>query len=420
MSYYEDDDEADLWWRRNRRRQMDGGGDPELGLVEYGSIPVYDDPHWRYEDNDDGGDIRWRRDRQPTDDSIEEVQRRERERVYYGDEEELVMPRRRREEHDDSDFPRRRNRQDTDDSAEDIRRRERERVYYGDEEEIEMPRRRTSRRRHEESSDSDIPRRRRRSPQRRDDSIGDARRYNGKDELNTRKDLGAGIRRPRKDEDEFSRRRRAPSIPRRRSDRYRPTYYDDNPYRATYDDGYDELDDFRSPPRPRVYRSRSRRDRYGEDEYYYRRQRSPSISRRRRSDRHGAITYGDDYESDDFRPPSPPTVRSRFQRARSSSPLDYYSPPLRRYRSGYRNVSPLYAPSLASGGNENITIERTFDRSRSRSVSSSEGDEIESDFPKKGKTSIPARDASRKAIIELSYDFEEEVRITLPSLTFIS
>ena len=50
---------------------------------------------------------------------------------------------------------------------------------------------------------------------------------------------------------------------------------------------------------------------------------------------------------------------------------------------------------------------------RSESVSSSstsEGETVRSEFPKKGKTRMPARLVSKRAIIDLGYPFEEEVR----------
>jgi hypothetical protein len=54
---------------------------------------------------------------------------------------------------------------------------------------------------------------------------------------------------------------------------------------------------------------------------------------------------------------------------------------------------------------------------RSSSTSSSSSSEtttvsVRSEFPKKGKTRMPARLVSKKAIIDLGYPFEEEVRIT--------
>jgi hypothetical protein len=52
---------------------------------------------------------------------------------------------------------------------------------------------------------------------------------------------------------------------------------------------------------------------------------------------------------------------------------------------------------------------------RSESVassSSSEAETVRSEFPKRGKTRMPARLVSKKAIIDLGYPFEEEVRLS--------
>jgi hypothetical protein len=49
-------------------------------------------------------------------------------------------------------------------------------------------------------------------------------------------------------------------------------------------------------------------------------------------------------------------------------------------------------------------------RSSSSSSSSSGGETVRSEFPKRGKTRMPARLVSKKAIIDLGYPFEDEVR----------
>lgn len=49
-------------------------------------------------------------------------------------------------------------------------------------------------------------------------------------------------------------------------------------------------------------------------------------------------------------------------------------------------------------------------RSESSSSSGSSVSEVRNEFPKKGKTRMPARLVSKKAIIDLGYPFEEEVR----------
>jgi hypothetical protein len=71
---------------------------------------------------------------------------------------------------------------------------------------------------------------------------------------------------------------------------------------------------------------------------------------------------------------------------------------------------------------------RSKDRSvrgsvRSDSVSSSSTSEVEtvrSEFPKRGKTRMPARLVSKRAIIDLGYPFEEEVCLLSTSSTSFS
>jgi hypothetical protein len=225
--------------------------------------------------------------------------------------------------------------------------RDRERVYYGDEEELDMPRRR-----YEDDDDADLRWRRRR--QQSDDSVETIQRRDSGEKLNP---------------------------PRRRGGRSDSVTID--------------------PELGLVIRQ-------GVNEYYPR-QRSPSVSRRRRNDSYRAPYYDDYYDSDDRRSPSPPRVyRRRFSRARDSlSSLSDTPPPPRGYRPRYREVSPpVYRRTT-------IVPERSFERSRSRSSYSSSGEgTVQSQFPKKGKTRIPARIVSKRAIIDLGYPFEEEVCIS--------
>lgn len=227
--------------------------------------------------------------------------------------------------------------------------RDRERVYYGDEEELDMPRWR-----YEDDDAADLRRRQRR--QQSDDSVETIQRRDSREELNP----------PRRKE--------------RRSDS------------VTID-----------PELGLVIRQ-------GVDDEYYPRQRSPSIPRRRRNDPYRVPYFDEHYDSDDRRSPSPLIVyRRRFSRARDSLSSLSDTPPLRRgYRSRYREVSPpVYRRTT-------VVPERSFERSRSRSSYSSSGEEtVQSQFPKNGKTRIPARIVSKRAIIDLGYPFEEEVCISV-------
>ena len=302
----------------------------------------------RYEDDDYDleGELRRRRNRQPTDDTIEIIRRRDTERAYFEDEGEPNGRRRRYEKASGGrEVQRRRSRRDDSIGS------DRERVYYGDEEELDM-----SRRKIEDEDDAD--RRWTRRRQQSDDSVETVQRRDSKKQSYPLRGRG----------------KRSDSVP-----------VDPELGLVNRQDAGDE---------------------------YYPRQRSPSIPRRRRNHSYRAPFYDDYDDSDDLRSPSPSRVyRGRFSRARDSqSSLSHTPSPPRGYRPRYREVSPpIYR-------RRRIIRERSFGRSTSRSSYSSSGEEtVESQLPRKGKTRIPARIVSKKAIIDLGYPFEEDVCNYFPS-----
>ncbi len=158
---------------------------------------------------------RWRRRNGRQTDEAEKAQRRVRELAYYEDEEEVDIPRRKYEDHDDVHQRRGYNHQRTDNSFKTIRRHDSEGAY----------------------------------DQTRMTLIflaGGARVVKATQNLKGRVGVAPAIRRP--PEDESERRPRSPSISRRR-------HYDY--YRAPYFDDYYESDDLRSPSPSRSMTSAS-------------------------------------------------------------------------------------------------------------------------------------------------------------------
>ena len=132
------------------------------------------------------------------------------------------------------------------------------------------------------------------------------------------------------------------------------------------------------------------------------------------------------YEREEY---GPPARREDFRPAYVPPPLPRYRalPPPRRYAE--RDFEEIKISEPDFYGDEEYRpypervrereIIRTRRRSRSResvrsssssSTSSSEEVVIEKKFPKRGKTRMPARLVSLKAIIELGYPYEKEVK----------
>jgi hypothetical protein len=124
--------------------------------------------------------------------------------------------------------------------------------------------------------------------------------------------------------------------------------------------------------------------------------------------------------SDDPRPPPLTPIRAR-------------GPPLRRYEEReYEEIAVAepdhYGDEEFRGYPERVRereIIRRRRRSGSRGSATSSRSEsvfsevVKSEFPKRGKTRMPARLVSKRAIIDLGYTFEEEVRIAFTSLPYL-
>lgn len=147
--------------------------------------------------------------------------------------------------------------------------------------------------------------------------------------------------------------------------------------------------------------------------------------------------YGPPARREDFRPP--PNVPIPLPRTRALPPPRRYAE--REYYDEIRVSDPDYYgdEEYHQFPNERVrerevvrTRRRNRDRSReshstrttttrsssrsssvtSRSSSSSGGTTVKSEYPKKGKTRIPGRLVSKRALIDLRYPFIEEVRIS--------
>lgn len=210
----------------------------------------------------------------------------------------------------------------------------------------------------------------------------------------------------------------------------------------------DELFDRRGPPRGDYEEERIRERVYYDEPEEPRFAREPLPIRRPRGQ---SITIEKEREREYFSP-SPPRRAPRPGLLRRQSSLDTfdrrpfreeYGPPARRadYRDPYERV-PL-PPSRALGPPRRF-VEREYDeikiaepdfygddeyrgypervrereiirtrrRSRSNSSGSSDTETVVSraEFPKRGKTRMPAKLVNKQAIIELGYPFEEEVK----------
>lgn len=161
-----------------------------------------------------------------------------------------------------------------------------------------------------------------------------------------------------------------------------------------------------------------------------------------RAYRYGPPARRDDYVSrdDDLYDPDPlPLTRSRGQPARRRDYYDeigiaepdfYGDDEFRPYperirerevvrtrhehRSTSRDRSTSRGRSSRGRSRRGGSTIRSLSISSSSSSSSSDVTTVRSEYPKKGKTRIPARLVSRKALIDLGYPFVEEVRLLCP------
>lgn len=160
-------------------------------------------------------------------------------------------------------------------------------------------------------------------------------------------------------------------------------------------------------PRPGLLRRQSSLDTYD-------RQPLSRIIRERDEER-----YGPPARRDEVRPPPLNPVRPRDRRALG---------PVRGYEERDYEEIKISDPDYYGDDNYRPYPERyrekeiikTRSRSRRRSISSSSSDSetetvkslrsLKSEYPKRGKTRMPAKLVSKRAIIDLGYPFEEEVR----------
>ena len=191
------------------------------------------------------------------------------------------------------------------------------------------------------------------------------------------------------------------------------------PPRVYEDDYVREREVYRDDPRdPRdlPVRSKTTVERETEREYY----RSPSPPRVRRPVRPARPTMLRRQSSlDTFdRKPTMPRYMEREEagplavRRERDLPVD---PPLRRRAEREYDEDRAYPERIRER-----EVIRSRRRSRSRSLSSTSSSDFsqtstvrtgKGQFPKRGKTRMPAKMVSKRAIIELGYPFEEEVSV---------
>jgi hypothetical protein len=165
------------------------------------------------------------------------------------------------------------------------------------------------------------------------------------------------------------------------------------------DHSMDEIYDRRTPPREDYVRERVHYE-DGPDTHFGKD--FPIRTRPRRQ----SITFEKEKEREYYRSPSPPAPPRKVTRPgmlRRQSSLDTYDrKPLPRY---YEREE--YGP-LPGRVREREIIRRRR-RSRSSSSRSSDSTVATREFPKKGKTRMPAKLVNKRAIIDLGYSYEDEV-----------
>ncbi|KFX86516.1 hypothetical protein O988_09531, partial [Pseudogymnoascus sp. VKM F-3808] len=204
-------------------------------------------------------------------------------------------------------------------------------------------------------------------------------------------------------------RRRSPSVDSDISSRRGP------PPPRVYEDDYvreREREVYRDDPRDLPVRSKTTVERETEREREYYRSPSPPRARRPvRAARPTMLRRQSSLDTFDRKPTLP-----RYMQREEAGPLAVRkergfpddSPPARRADRGFEDNRERVRER---------EVFRSRRRSRSRSLSSTSSSEFSqtstvrtgrSSFPKRGKTRMPARMVSKRAIIELGYPFEEE------------
>ncbi len=163
-----------------------------------------------------------------------------------------------------------------------------------------------------------------------------------------------------------------------------------------------------------------------------------TFDRRPRVYYHDHVEYGPPARRDDYRPPHyvpiplpraralpPPRLygeRESYDEIQVSDPQHYGDEDFHAYpervrekeiiRTRRRDRSRESRGTSHRGGT--IRSSSRSSSTSSRSSSSSGGTTVKSEYPKRGKTRMPARLVSKRALIDLGYPFEEEVRDPLP------
>ena len=186
--------------------------------------------------------------------------------------------------------------------------------------------------------------------------------------------------------------------------------------RGTYEEDFvREREVYRESPRDLPVRSKTTIERETERDYY----RSPSPPPMRRPARPSMLRRQSSLDTFDRKPTIPRYVEREeygppaIRRDRAFVP----DPPKARYveREIVEDIKP-YPERIRE---REIIRSRRRSRSRSLSIASSSSSDVVSEVstvrtsksqpPKKGKTRMPAKMVSKRAIIELGYPFEEEV-----------
>ncbi|KAF3761395.1 hypothetical protein M406DRAFT_99779 [Cryphonectria parasitica EP155] len=212
----------------------------------------------------------------------------------------------------------------------------------------------------------------------------------------------------------------------------RRVYYDDEPSRSVR---------HRSPPaeverdrRVVVERERRRSPSPPNRPAFLRRQSSLDTFDRRRGFHHEEERYGPPARREDFRPRPyepiplprtralpPPRGYEGYDDIRVSEP-DFYGddeyrsyPERIREREIIRTKKRDHSPSVRSGRTRSHRASTVRSSSRSSTTTSSSASSsggttvtVKSEYPKKGKTRVPARLVSKRALIDLGYPFVEE------------
>lgn len=184
-----------------------------------------------------------------------------------------------------------------------------------------------------------------------------------------------------------------------------------------------------SPRRPAFLRRQSSLDTYDRRplKNFYDREEYPPPARRE-------DIYREDYRAPAYTPiplPKsralpPPRRREReyYDDINVAEPDHYGDDEYRPIRGGRVHEKEIVRTRRRRGSRDSHTTRSHTHRSSSRSStttsrssSSSGGTTIRSEYPKKGKTRIPAKLVSKRAIIDLEYPFIEEVRRGLSSLS---